>query len=191
MQHVGLDVHWRQSTICVLDDRGRKTLSRTVKGPWSTVVEELAKNRQPFDLCFEASTGYGYLFDRRQRVARRVVVAHPGQLRLIFRATRKNDRVDAEKLAKLLFLDEVPPVHVPGEDVRAWPRLIEHRRKLVASRTRAKNAVRALLRSHGIQARRGCGSVREWTGFTAFLSPRCWTNCSATSCANRSSRSRE
>jgi len=155
MRYVGLDAHWRQSTFCVLDDRGRKILSQTVRGPWSKVLEELDKIQKPFEVCFEASTGYGYLFERLQGLARRVVVAHPGQLRLIFRSKRKNDRVDAEKLAKLLFLDEVPPVHVPQEDVRAWRRMIGHRRKLVASRIRSKNAVRALLRSQGVEAPKG------------------------------------
>jgi len=33
MRYVGLDVHWRQSTICVLDHRGQKLLNRTIKGP--------------------------------------------------------------------------------------------------------------------------------------------------------------
>jgi transposase len=155
MHYVGLDAHWKQSTICVLDDRGRKLLSRTIRGPWSKVLEEVGKLPKPFSVCFEASTGYGYLYERLQRLARRVVVAHPGQLRLIFRSKRKNDRVDAEKLAKLLFLDEVPPVHVPGEDVRAWRRMIGHRRKLVATRVRAKNAVRALLRGQGVEAPKG------------------------------------
>ena len=155
MRYVGLDSHWRQSTICVLDHRGQKLLNRTIKGPWSKVLEEVGKVRKPFAVCFEASTGYGYLFEHLQTIARRVVVAHPGQLRLIFRSKRKNDRVDAEKLAKLLFLDEVPPVHVPREDVRAWRRMIGHRRKLVASRIRSKNAVRALLRSQGIEAPKG------------------------------------
>ncbi len=164
MRYVGLDAHWRQSTICVLDDRGRKILSRTIKGPWSKVLEEVAKIRKPFDICFEASTGYGYLFEKLEGPAHRVVVAHPGQLRLIFRSKRKNDRVDAEKLAKLLFLDEVPPVHVPGEDVRAWRRMIGHRRKLVASRIRSKNAVRALLRSQGIEAPKGLWTLKgmDW-----------------------------
>ena len=46
-------------------------------------------------------------------------------------------------------------MHVPGENVRAWRRMIGHRRKLVASRIRAKNAVRALLRSQGIEAPKG------------------------------------
>jgi len=104
MFYVGLDAHFRQSTFCVLDARGRKILTRIVKGPWSDVVKELAKIRGRFAICFEASTGHGCLYEQLQSVARQVVVAHPGQPRLIFRSTRKNDRVDAEKLAKLLFL---------------------------------------------------------------------------------------
>ena len=34
MRHVGLDANLRQSTFCVLDDRGRKIVTRTVKGTW-------------------------------------------------------------------------------------------------------------------------------------------------------------
>jgi transposase len=158
MRYVGLDAHWRQSTICVLDHRGRKILIRAIKGPWSKVLQELGKVRKPFEICFEASTGYGYLFERLQMIARRVVVAHPGQLRLIFRSKRKNDRVDAEKLAKLLFLDEVPPVYVPSSEVRSWRGFIRHRHKLVSDRTRAKNAIRALLRGLGVETPK-----RLWT----------------------------
>jgi transposase len=88
-----------------------------------------------------------------------VSVAHPGQLRLIFRSKKKNDRVDGDKLAKLLYLDEVPAVHVPGVDVRAWRGLIEYRRRLLQSRTGVKNQVRALLRGLGIDA----GGRGLWT----------------------------
>lgn len=123
-------------------------------------VQELKKLRKPFAVCFEASTGYGFMFERLREIARRVVVAHPGQLRLIFRSKRKTDRVDAEKLAKLLFLGEVPTVYVPNPQTRAWRGMIEHRRKLVSERTRAKNAMRALLRSQGIEAPRGLWSRR-------------------------------
>ena len=124
----------------------------------------MAKIQRPFEICFEASTGYGYLFEQLQRLARRVVVAHPGQLRLIFRSKRKNDRVDAETLAKLLFLGEGPPVYVPRSDVRAWRRMIGHRRKLVAARIRSKNSVRALLRSQGIEPPKGLWTRKgmEW-----------------------------
>jgi hypothetical protein len=63
MRYVGLDSHWRQSTICVLDHRGQKLLNRTIQGPWSKVLEEVGKICKPFAVCFEASTGYGHLFE--------------------------------------------------------------------------------------------------------------------------------
>ena len=106
-------------------------------------------------MCFEASCGYGWLYERLKKMAQKVVVAHPGQLRLIFRSKRKSDRVDAEKLAKLLYLDEVPPVYVPSVQVRSWRAMIEHRQKLLQERVRTKNQLRALLRTHAIVAPRG------------------------------------
>jgi transposase len=93
-------------------------------------------------------------------MAERVEVAHPGQLRLIFRSKRKNDSVDAERLAKLLYLDEVPPVYVPPVRVREWRGLIEHRAKLLYLRTGQKNQVRALLRGLGMTPPRGLWTRR-------------------------------
>jgi transposase len=161
MQYIGLDVHQRTSTLCVIGPTGRVIRRQTIKGHPRCVVEHLRQIDQPFAVCYEASVGYGWLYDQLRAIAARVVVAHPGQLRLIFRSSHKNDRVDAEKLAKLLFLGEVPPVYVPSLDVRAWRGLIEHRHRCVAARTRSKNAIRALLRSHGVEAPKGIGL---WTG---------------------------
>src|SRR5689334_1480030 len=62
----------------------------------------------------------------------------------------KNDRKDAERLAKLLYLGEVPTVHVPSLDVRTWRELINCRTQVIAKRTRAKNEARSLLRSAGV-----------------------------------------
>ena len=95
-----------------------------MSGPWLRIAEELLKLKGKLFVCYEASCGYGYLYDMLRQVAQRVVVAHPGRLRLIFCSKRKNDRVDAEKLAKLIFLDAVPAVYVPSQDVRAWRQLI-------------------------------------------------------------------
>jgi len=169
--YVGLDAHWRQSTFCVLDDRGRKIATRTIRGLWAEVVAELSRIGRPFSVCYEASTGYGALHERLQPLARRVVVAHPGQLRLIFRSKRKNDRVDAEKLAKLLFLDEVPRVHVPNQDVRSWRRMIRHRQTLIRDRARVKNGIRAMLKSQGLDAPRGLWSKRGMAWLEAVELP--------------------
>jgi len=115
-------------------------------------VAALRTEPGPLSICFEASCGYGPLYDALISFAPRVVMAHPGQLRLIFRSKRKNDRVDAKKLATLLYLDQVPPSHVPSQDVRYWRQLIEFRRRLVDRQTANKNQIRALLRSAGLVA---------------------------------------
>jgi len=158
MWYVGLDVHARQSSFCVLDGQGRKILSRTVHGPYSKVVREMQSVKQPFSVCFEATSGYGWLSEQLARHAERVVVAHPGQLRLIFRSKRKADRIDAARLAKLLYLGEVPPAYVPDGRVRAWRGMIGLRSKLVARRVALKNRVRALLRSQGVESPRSLWS---------------------------------
>ena len=93
-----------------------------------------------FEVCYEASCGYGHYHDLLRPLAARVLVAHPGQLRLIFRSKNKNDRNDAERLAKLLYLGETPTVHVPSPEVRTWRELINCRGQVIAKRTRAKNA---------------------------------------------------
>src|SRR5215218_871703 len=149
MLHVGLDIHSTRITTCALDDRGQVVRRAQVR----TTEEMLATlNGLPdrFEVCYEASCGYGHYHDRLQPLAARVLVAHPGHLRLIFRSKNKNDRNDAERLAKLLYLGETPTVHVPTQEVRTWREIINCRSQLIAKRTRAKNRLRALLRSAGV-----------------------------------------
>src|SRR5690606_27573239 len=138
------------STLCILDRDGREVKTLTVRGGWDGIFPPLRKLKGSIAICYEASLGYGALHDRLAGVCRKIVVAHAGRLRLIFRSRKKNDRADAQKLARLLWLDEVPQVHVPRVEVRMRRELIEMRRRTVQKRTRAKNAIKALLRSLGI-----------------------------------------
>ena len=118
------------------------------------VLEELSDR---FAVCYEASCGYGHYHELLTPLATRVSVAHPGLLTLIYRSKKKNDRRDAERLAKLLYIDQVPTVHVPAADVRAWRELIGFREKLVQKRTRAKNGIRMLLLRMALQSPRRPG----------------------------------
>lgn len=160
MWYVGLDYHQRSSMVHILDENGKKVKEVKVKGTWQEVIGVLKGLNHPFAICYEASCGYGHLYDQVIRIAKRVVVAHPGQLRLIFRCKKKNDRVDAKKLATLLFLDQVPAVHVPSVLVRSWRGFIQFRNRLIAKRTRVKNGLRSLMRGHGVVLPAG---KRLWT----------------------------
>lgn len=150
MFYVGLDYHTRRSSLTILDSNGKVVKQKQILGPWPMLLDQIAGLPKPFSICFEASCGYGHLDDQLRRHAQRVVVAHPGQVRMIFRAKTKNDRIDSQKLATLLFLDQVPQVHVPELSIREWRGLVEFRQSLLAQRVRLKNQLRALLRSQGI-----------------------------------------
>ena len=88
-------------------------------------------------------------------------MAHPGHLRLIYRSKNKNDKVDSQKIAKVMYLDQVPQIHVPSEDVRSWRGLIEWRQKLLRRRVMVKNQIRGLLKGCGIVP---LGGPRLWSG---------------------------
>jgi len=150
MFSVGIDVHQKRSSGCILDQQGKKVKEFEVVGSWDNLIEAVAKLPRPMAVCFEASTGCGWLCDKLAPLAARVEVAHPGQLRLIYRSKKKNDRIDAKKLATLLFLGEVPRAYIPDAAVRGWRGLVEFRCRTVQKRTRTKNALRTLLRGCGI-----------------------------------------
>lgn len=162
MLYVGMDHHVKRSSLAVLNEDGKRIWQGEVKGDTAAVVSAVrelgARYLEPVAVCFEASCGSGHLYDELAAVSRRVVVAHPGRLHLIFKSKRKNDRVDAQKLALLLLTDQVPEVYVPSGEVRDWRQLIVFRCHLVAKRTRVKNEIRSLLLSQGVKA-----PSRLWT----------------------------
>lgn len=161
---IGLDYHLRTSTVHILNHNGKTVKTQTIRGDWRKLLHALKQIKQPFRIVYEASCGYGHLHEKLARMAQQVVVAHPGKVRLIYRSKRKNDRIDAQKLATLLYLGAVPPVYVPDVNVRAWRELIQFRRTSVDKRTRIKNQIRTLLRSCGVIKPREIGGLWSHKG---------------------------
>ena len=175
MLTVGIDVHDRLYAVCVLNRDGGVVKETTIRGGVEAVAGWLGGLGQPVQVCYEASLGYGVLYDALAPMAHRIVVAHPGHTRLIFASKTKNDRIDARKLAMLLLLNQVRPVHVPKLPVREWRVLIEHRRRLTDKRVAVMNALRSLLRGQGMAAPRGkklwTAAGIQWLGAQTFRSP--------------------
>jgi transposase len=174
MWTIGIDAHDRLYVMCVLDGNGKVAREHTVRGGVAEVAAWIKTLGGRARVCYEASLGYGMLHDALSGVGVEVQVAHPAHLRAIWQSKKKNDRVDAYKLATMLYLDRVPRVHVPSMPVREWRVMIEHRRRLVDKRTATKNGLRALLRSHGIVAPRArrlwFGPGKKWLREVVFAS---------------------
>ena len=85
MFYVGLDIHDKRIAICVLSENGqvvRRAQVRTI----DEMMRLLEALPERFEVCYEASCGYGHYHDLLSPIAARVTVAHPGRLRLIFRS---------------------------------------------------------------------------------------------------------
>ncbi len=80
MWYVGMDVHLKSSSVCVLNEQGCRVVQKMIRGPWPKLVEWLKDLEEPFAVCYEGSSGYGPLHDRLVRMAERVEVVHPGHL---------------------------------------------------------------------------------------------------------------
>ena len=69
MRYVGLDVHKRMSAVCILDENGKMEKQYTVRGEWTKLLEAMKEIPRPCAVCYEASNGYGYLYDRLSKIA--------------------------------------------------------------------------------------------------------------------------
>ena len=103
------------------------------------------------EISLEVSTSGKYVARKLRDMGFSVHMADPSKLPLIFNTSKKNDKEDSYKLAKLLRLGELPEVHLPSrysDDLRS---LVRYRRSLGESITMLKNRVHAILASAGIK----------------------------------------
>ena len=173
MVYVGMDVHQASTAFCLFDPGAEKarryrTLTRpTTAESFQEVLGVLGKRCR---VAFEVGTQAQWVARIVRRLAAEMQVANPSRIPWLFRDGRKNDRLDARKLATLLYLNQLPTVHLPPAEVSAWRALISHRRTLVKRRTMIKNQVRTILRSFAFRCPYwSCWMGRGWAWLNSLI----------------------
>src|SRR5258708_11284566 len=146
---VGLDVHARSVVAGVIDVGSGEVRSLRLPPGCDQTVAWLQTLAAPVRVVYEAGpTGY--------RLARACstagiscVVAAPSRIRPA--ADRvKTDRRDAERLARLLRLDEITPIRVPTLEEEAARDLVRAREDARGDLMRARHRLSKLLLRHGL-----------------------------------------
>lgn len=146
MYYVGLDLHKRYVTGCVLDSQGVVVAeTRRVAPTLEALLEWLMPWARPVRVALEATLYWAWLHDRLTAAGYEVAVAHPQQVKLICHARCKTDPVDARKLADLLRTDLLPAIWIPDAQTRARRTLLRGRAWVVRVRTRVKGRIQAYL----------------------------------------------
>ena len=81
----------------------------------------------PRMIALEATIFTGWIYDYLLPHAEKVKVAHPRMLRAIALAKKKNDRIDAGKIADCLRCDFLPECHMASTAIRDRCRVLRYR----------------------------------------------------------------
>ena len=148
---VGIDVG-DQACVIVAVDRGGRTVSVFET---DTDTEGLAKALKkltcPLRVALEAGTHSPWMSAFLTEEGHEVLVGNARKLSYIFAATNKQDRVDAEKLARLARVDPslLHPVYHRSKLAQADLAVIRSRAHMVGMRARACQFVRGVVKSSG------------------------------------------
>ncbi len=130
MKSVGIDLHKKTISICVVGQQRRILDRRRFLCCESDRIAQYFTDLGEFQAVIEATASYEWLWVLLEPLASRIVLAHPGKLRIIAESTRKSDTLDAEVLATFLALDMIPQAYHPSPREREHRALTRHRRYL-------------------------------------------------------------
>jgi transposase len=150
MYYIGLDVHKKTISFCVKDASGqvhREGVVRATRNELDCWVRTLP---QPRIMAMEATIFTGWIYDHLLPHADQVKVAHPLMLRAIAAAKKKNDRIDAGKIADCLRCDFLPECHMASTEIRDRRRSLRYRHLLVRQMVQMKNRISGLLMETGV-----------------------------------------
>jgi len=165
LRYIGLDVHKHYITV-----GGMNAQQEIVLRPRDVEMERFktwaeSNLRKTDEVVLEATTNTWDVYDTIARLVKRVVAAHPAEVKQIANSRVKTDNQDVVRLVRLLIADIVPSVWVPPVEVRELRATISYRWRLVKMSTAIQNRMHSLLHRHNIQAPQGkidTGENREW-----------------------------
>src|ERR1700740_1938099 len=147
---IGLDLgdHW--SCYCVLDEAGEILLEQKVAMTPEAMKQTFSKIPQGL-IAMETGTHSPWVSRLLTKLGYKVIVAHAQKVQLITKSSRKDDRHDAQTLARLARIDPelLGPVGHRSAQAQIPLTVIRARAELVSARTALVNAARGLVKSYG------------------------------------------
>lgn len=145
MFFVGIDLHKKSITVCVVNQERAIVQRRTLACVESDAIRQFFAALGPFQAVVEATASYEWLWQLLEPLADRLVLAHPKKLRIIAESTRKSDQLDAQVLAQFLAMDMIPESYRPTPRQRQHRRLVRQRCFLRRRASAARVKIRQIL----------------------------------------------
>ena len=151
MYYIGLDVHKKTISYCVKEASGHIHAEGKVGTTRCELDDWMKTLPRPWTVAMEATIFTGWIYDHLLPHAEQVNLAHPLMLRAIAAAKKKNDRIDAGKIADCLRCHFLPECHMASTAIRDRRRTLRYRHLMVRQMVQMKNRVSGLLMETGVE----------------------------------------
>ena len=163
---IGMDLGNRKHLACGLDAGGRKVLECEVENTREALGAFFQEHAGSL-VGMETGTHCRWISALAESCGCEAKVADARRLGLVFGSKRKNDRVDAEKIARVLKMDAAlfHPVKLRDDRRHHLLQLLKLRDGMVSCRTLMVNKVRGLCKARGVSLRKcDAASFAAWAG---------------------------
>ncbi len=129
----GIDLHAKTMYVCIYNNKGEKVIHRNLRQK-KHFCGVISKYRHDMVVAAESTFNWYWLADLCRREGIPFVLGHALYMRAIHGAKVKNDRVDSEKISKLLRADMLPQAYAYPAEMRSTRDLMRRRLRFVRER---------------------------------------------------------
>jgi transposase len=151
MDKIGMDLGKRKSDVCVMDSPTPVSERFQVPTTRAGFTKAFAR-RAPAQIAIESCRSSCWVKELLEGLGHDVVVLDTTRVRAlgVGQGRRKNDRRDAEALARALWAGVLPRAHVLSDEARRLRDVLHTRGQLVAQRTSVVTMLRGQFEAYGI-----------------------------------------
>jgi transposase len=148
-KYIGMDVHKESVSIAVMNSTGKIVMECVIEAKASSMLQFVQGLRGDLHVTFEEGTWAAWLYDLLKPHVTRLVVCDPRRNALL-KDGNKSDRIDARKLAELLYLNKLKLVYHGEHGTRTLKELVRSYLTITKDLARVMTRVKAIYRSWGI-----------------------------------------
>jgi len=135
--YCGIDLHKSRMYVCIIEAEGKVLFHRNVKAHAESFLNVIALyQKQDLVVAVEATFNWYWLADLCADLGIKFVLGHALAMKAIHGGKTKNDKLDSEKIARLLRGGNFPQAYVYPRELRSMRDLL--RRRMCFVRRRAK-----------------------------------------------------
>ena len=149
--YIGFDVHKKSISYCVKLADGTIVEEGKLPAKAATLREWAGKRSTAWSGAMEATLFSGWIYDTLKPFAAELQMGHPLMMKAIAASKKKNDKLDARRIADLVRCHLLPACYVAPPELRELRRLLRYRNLVVGQAVQMKNKMSGLLMEVGAE----------------------------------------